>query len=55
MTADHDPTGAPTRRRPRWFVVVFVGLQVAIPLALLVVRLTVGGCHWGGWQMYACS
>ena len=54
MTRDTRPTGTTPRRRPRWFVAVFVGVQVLVPLSLLVLRLMVGGCRWGGWQMYAC-
>ena len=41
-------------RRPGWFVWIFIGIQLLVPLTLAVVRVIWGGCRWGGWQMYAC-
>lgn len=43
--------------RPRWFVLLYVGLQVAVPTIMLIARWgpAGGACLPFGWQMYACG
>jgi hypothetical protein len=43
-------------RRSGWLLATYVGIQLAIPALLVLVRWTIAGgaCLPFGWQMYAC-
>lgn len=40
-----------------WLTMIFIGIQILIPIVLFVLRWTVadGRCLTYGWQMYACG
>lgn len=44
--------------RPRWLVILYLGVQVVVPMLMLMLRWALNGattCLGFGWQMYACG
>lgn len=41
--------------QPRWAVVGYVGVQVAIALVGLLLKILHGGCYPFAWQMFSCA